>query len=147
MTVRLTMILNNWPAPLRSALFKLLGVHWAHQLLDELAADKPTKQELLERIFARNNFNIRVTGAEKIPRNRGCLFASNHPHGLFLHENLDLGPDFKLSLIGNQNLVKDKTCIAKTTFDLKFNRPERCNMSEYWSPITSCLVQWRSETP
>jgi len=77
------MILNNWPAPLRYALFKLLGVHWAQRMLNELGSDNPNKQELLERLFARNNFDIRVTGAESIPRNRGCLFASNHPHGLF----------------------------------------------------------------
>ncbi len=77
------MILNNWPAPLRYALFKLLGVHWAQRMLNELGSDNPNKQKLLERLFARNNFDIQVTGAESIPRNRGCFFASNHPHGLF----------------------------------------------------------------
>ena len=77
------MILENWPAPIRSALFKVLGVNWSHRFLNALAADNPTKQEMLERIFARNNFDVQVTGAEKIPQGQGCLFASNHPHGLF----------------------------------------------------------------
>ena len=77
------MLLEIWPAPIRSALFKILGVNWSHRLLNGMAADKPSKQELLERIFARNNFDVQVSGTEKIPQNQGCVFASNHPHGLF----------------------------------------------------------------
>ncbi len=73
------MILNNWPAPLRSTLFKLLGVKWAHRMLNDLSTDKPSKQELLERLFARNNFDIQVTGVDSIPRNRGCLLPAIIP--------------------------------------------------------------------
>lgn len=77
------MLLENWPAPIRSALFTLLGVNWSHRLLNDMAADRPSKQVLLERLFARNHFDVQVSGAEKIPQNKGCVFASNHPHGLF----------------------------------------------------------------
>jgi len=77
------MPLENWPPALRSALFRLLGIHWAQGLLKNLSSDQPSKRVLLERIFERNNFDIKVSGAEKIPQGRGCLFASNHPHGLF----------------------------------------------------------------
>lgn len=77
------MLLENWPAPLRSALFKILGVNWSHRFLNSLAEDKPSKQVMLERIFARNNFDVKVAGEEKIPQGHGCIFASNHPHGLF----------------------------------------------------------------
>ena len=77
------MPLENWPPLIRSALFSLLGIHWAKALLVSLSTDNPSKLTLLERIFERNSFDVRVSGAEKIPQDQGCLFATNHPHGLF----------------------------------------------------------------
>ena len=59
------MLLENWPAPIRSALFTLLGVKWSHRLLNDMAADRPSKQVLLERLFARNHFDVQVSGADK----------------------------------------------------------------------------------
>jgi hypothetical protein len=61
------MPLENWPPALRSALFRLLGIHWAQGLLKNLSTDQPSKRVLLERIFERNNFDVKVSGAEKIP--------------------------------------------------------------------------------
>jgi 1-acyl-sn-glycerol-3-phosphate acyltransferase len=77
------MLLENWPKPIRSLLFRVLGVHWAHRFLSALTIDSPPKLELLERIFQRNNFDVQASGEEKIPEGGGCIFASNHPHGLF----------------------------------------------------------------
>ncbi len=77
------MLLENWPRPVRLLLFHLLGVQWAHRFLVSLSADRPSKLELLERIFQRNNFDVQVTGEDKIPVGQSCLFATNHPHGLF----------------------------------------------------------------
>ncbi|GJM13380.1 MAG: hypothetical protein DHS20C12_17830 [Pseudohongiella sp.] len=77
------MLLENWPKPIRLLLLWLLGVHWAHRLLDRLSSDQPSKLELLNRIFQRNHFDVRATGEEKIPTGGGCIFVSNHPHGLF----------------------------------------------------------------
>lgn len=64
-------------------LFRLLGVHWAHRFLSALSIDNPSKLELLERIFQRNHFDLQASGEEMIPREGGCIFATNHPHGLF----------------------------------------------------------------
>ena len=61
------MLLENWPAPLRSALFKILGVNWSHRFLNSLAEDKPSKQVMLERIF--------VVGCDDMPS--GCNDAGN----------------------------------------------------------------------
>jgi hypothetical protein len=77
------MLLENWPAPLRSALFKILGVNWSHRLLNGMAADKPSKQELLERIFARNNFDVQVSGTEKIPQKSGLRIRKQPPPWAF----------------------------------------------------------------
>lgn len=77
------MLLENWPQPIRLLLLWLLGVQWAHKLLNSLTADNPSKLELLDRIFQRNHFDVRATGEGKIPSGRGCIFATNHPHGLF----------------------------------------------------------------
>jgi 1-acyl-sn-glycerol-3-phosphate acyltransferase len=77
------MPLKNWPKPIRQLLFWLLGIHWAHRFLTNLSADKPSKLELLDRIFQRNHFDIKVTGENKIPQGRSCIIATNHPHGLF----------------------------------------------------------------
>jgi len=51
--------------------------------LADISHDSPSKYELLSRIFQRNKFDVQVTGEERIPIGRGCLFATNHPHGLF----------------------------------------------------------------
>lgn len=77
------MLLENWPQPIRRILFWLLGIQWAHRFLTNLSADKPSKLELLDRIFQRNHFDVQVTGEDKIPAGRACIFATNHPHGLF----------------------------------------------------------------
>lgn len=77
------MLLESWPQPIRLFLLWLLGIQWAHKLLISLSADKPSKLELLERIFQRNHFDVQVTGEENIPAHHGCIFVSNHPHGLF----------------------------------------------------------------
>jgi len=77
------MLLESWPQPIRLFLMWLLGIQWAHKFLSALSVDEPSKLELLERIFQRNHFDIQVTGEEKIPPHHGCIFASNHPHGLF----------------------------------------------------------------
>jgi 1-acyl-sn-glycerol-3-phosphate acyltransferase len=76
-------LLEHWPTPVRSLLFSILGVNWAARFLSRLAADGPSRYELLNRIFQRNRFDVQVTGEEKIPIGRGCVFATNHPHGLF----------------------------------------------------------------
>lgn len=77
------MLLENWPQPIRLFLLWCLGIQWAHKFLTSLSVDEPSKLKLLERIFQRNNFDVQVTGEEKIPSHHGCIFASNHPHGLF----------------------------------------------------------------
>lgn len=77
------MLLENWPQPIRLLLLWLLGVQWAHKLLNRLSVDEPSKLELLDRIFQRNHFDIHASGEDKIPNGIGCIFASNHPHGLF----------------------------------------------------------------
>lgn len=77
------MPLENWPKPIRLILFWLLGIQWAHKFLNRLSVDNPSKLELLDRIFQRNNFDLKVSGEEKIPSTQGCIFATNHPHGLF----------------------------------------------------------------
>jgi len=77
------MLLENWPTPVRSLLFSVLGINWAARFLTELSRDNPSKYELLNRIFQRNRFDVQVTGEEKIPTGGGCIFATNHPHGLF----------------------------------------------------------------
>ncbi|MBT8146707.1 MAG: 1-acyl-sn-glycerol-3-phosphate acyltransferase, partial [Gammaproteobacteria bacterium] len=51
--------------------------------MTSISHDNPSKYELLNRVFQRNHFDVVVTGEEKIPVGRGCLFATNHPHGLF----------------------------------------------------------------
>ena len=77
------MPLENWPKPVRQFLFWILGIRWAHRFLIGLSGDNPSKLELLDRIFQRNHFDLLVTGGDKIPAEGGCLFATNHPHGLF----------------------------------------------------------------
>jgi 1-acyl-sn-glycerol-3-phosphate acyltransferase len=77
------MLLENWPQPIRRMLLWLLGIQWAHRFLINLSVDKPSKIELLNRIFQRNHFDVQVTGEDKIPMGRSCIFATNHPHGLF----------------------------------------------------------------
>lgn len=77
------MLLENWPQPIRLLLLWLLGVQWAHKFLIRLSADEPSKLEMLDRIFQRNHFDVRASGEDKIPNDGGCLFATNHPHGLF----------------------------------------------------------------
>lgn len=77
------MLLENWPRPIRAFVLWLLGIHWAHNLLIRLSVDKPTKLELLERVFKRNNFDVQATGEDKLPQEKGYIIASNHPHGLF----------------------------------------------------------------
>ena len=77
------MPLENWPKPVRDLVFWFIGVRWAHRFLTNLSSDKPTKLELLERIFQRNHFDVKATGEEKIPQSQGCIYVTNHPHGLF----------------------------------------------------------------
>ena len=77
------MLLENWPQPIRNLLMRILGIRWALKFLSEISQDNPSKYELLTRIFQRNDFDLQVTGEEKIPGGRGCVFATNHPHGLF----------------------------------------------------------------
>jgi 1-acyl-sn-glycerol-3-phosphate acyltransferase len=78
-----TMLLENWPKPARNLLFTVLGLKWALEFLADLIKDKPSKFELLTRVFERNNFDVQVKGEDKIPNGRGCIFATNHPHGFF----------------------------------------------------------------
>ena len=77
------MPLENWPKPIRLIVFWLLGIQWARIFLSRLSDDKPSKLELLNRIFQRNHFDLATSGEEKIPADQGCIFATNHPHGLF----------------------------------------------------------------
>lgn len=77
------MLLENWPRPIRYLLFRVLGVHWATRFLRGITTDNPSKYELLTRIFQRNRFDVQVTGEAQIPVGLGCIFATNHPHGLF----------------------------------------------------------------
>ncbi len=77
------MPLESWPLPIRRVLFWFLGIQWAHKFLIRLSTDNPPKLELLNRIFQRNHFDIQITGEEKIPEHISCIFATNHPHGLF----------------------------------------------------------------
>lgn len=77
------MILENWPRPIKAFLLWLLGIQWVHSFLTRLSADKPSKFELLERIFQRNHFDVQATGEDKLPESQGYIIATNHPHGLF----------------------------------------------------------------
>lgn len=77
------MLLENWPKPLRRALFRLLGLTWALKLLDEMQKDSPTTHTLLTRIFQRNHFDVKVFNEERMPNRGGCIIAINHPHGFF----------------------------------------------------------------
>ena len=77
------MLLENWPPFVRNLLLKILGIQWALRFLADISHDNPTKYELLNRVFQRNRFGVLVTGEGKIPLGRGCIFATNHPHGLF----------------------------------------------------------------
>jgi len=77
------MLLENWPQPIRNLLLRILGIRWALKFLTEISQDNPSRYELLNRVFQRNNFDVQATGEEKIPTGRGCIFVTNHPHGLF----------------------------------------------------------------
>lgn len=77
------MLLANWPKPIRSALFAVLGVNWVIKFLTKTQQEQPTTHQLIQAAFDRNNFDVQVFDEYKVPRSGGCIIASNHPHGFF----------------------------------------------------------------
>lgn len=77
------MLLENWPKPVRSALFRVLGLTWILKLLARMQQDHPSVHELLNRIFSRNRFDVQVFNECRMPEHEGCIIAINHPHGFF----------------------------------------------------------------
>ncbi|WP_154650822.1 lysophospholipid acyltransferase family protein [Reinekea blandensis] len=77
------MLLENWPKSVRVILFRILGLTWILNLLAHMQKDHPSTHELLNRIFNRNQFDVRVFNEERLPKEGGCVIAINHPHGFF----------------------------------------------------------------
>lgn len=76
-------MLDNWPKPLKSLAFRVTGIHSASHLLTRLRSENPGNHQFLTQLFARNRFDITVTGEDKLPSEGGYLIVSNHPHGFF----------------------------------------------------------------
>ena len=77
------MVLESWPAPIRSLLFSLLGLGWIVKYLKGVRSTSHGNHELLTAVFARNQFDVQVFNEELLPKEGGFIIGSNHPHGFF----------------------------------------------------------------
>lgn len=77
-------MLDNWPGPIRRTLFKIVGVNWAEQLLnDAWKSGDGDLHGMLDALLRRNNFSLSVENIELLDNLGSCIVAGNHPHGLF----------------------------------------------------------------
>ncbi|WP_028669207.1 1-acyl-sn-glycerol-3-phosphate acyltransferase [Saccharospirillum impatiens] len=77
-------MLDHWPGPLRRTLFKLVGVNWAEQLLnDAWQTGNGDLHGMLDSLLRRNNFSLSADNTELLDGLGSCIVAGNHPHGLF----------------------------------------------------------------
>jgi 1-acyl-sn-glycerol-3-phosphate acyltransferase len=77
------MVLESWPAPIRSALFSLLGLGWIVKFLRGVRSTSRNNHELLTSVFERNQFDVQVFNEDLLPKENGFIIGSNHPHGFF----------------------------------------------------------------
>lgn len=77
-------MLDNWPGPIRRTVFKIVGVNWAEQLLnDAWKSGDGDLHGMLEFLLRRNDFSLSVENTELLDDLGSCIVAGNHPHGLF----------------------------------------------------------------
>jgi len=83
-------MLDHWPGPLRRMLFKMLGVDWAEQLLnDAWQSGNDDLHGMLDALLRRNCFKLTTENTDLLDELGSCIVAGNHPHGLF--DGLGLG--------------------------------------------------------
>lgn len=77
-------MLDHWPAPVRRTLFKLVGVNWAEQLLnDAWQTGDGELHGMLDTLLRRNQFSLTAENTDLLDDLGSCIVAGNHPHGLF----------------------------------------------------------------
>ncbi|MEP4545948.1 MAG: 1-acyl-sn-glycerol-3-phosphate acyltransferase [Saccharospirillum sp.] len=77
-------MLDHWPAPVRRTLFKLVGVNWAEQLLnDAWQTGDGDLHAMLDTLLRRNQFSLTAENTDLLDDLGSCIVAGNHPHGLF----------------------------------------------------------------
>lgn len=77
-------MLDHWPAPVRRTLFKLVGVNWAEQLLnDAWQTGDGDLHGMLDTLLRRNQFSLTAENTDLLDNLGSCIVAGNHPHGLF----------------------------------------------------------------
>ncbi|WP_394169931.1 1-acyl-sn-glycerol-3-phosphate acyltransferase [Saccharospirillum alexandrii] len=77
-------MLDHWPAPVRRTLFKLVGVNWAEQLLnDAWQTGDGELHAMLDTLLRRNQFSLTAENTDLLDDLGSCIVAGNHPHGLF----------------------------------------------------------------
>jgi len=61
----------------------MLGIDWCSRYLASEFARSQSAHEMLGNILSRNQFDIQIQNENLIPKDGGCIIATNHPHGFF----------------------------------------------------------------